>query len=107
MDRESKYFKEWESNQVFTYNKDQKLSNLKSAIKSDFKLVAEDSDSQYGDDESEQEEEEGEKEEQRKKTLPRGRGGASQWEELAEEERLRMVAILRKKMVTIAIQVHI
>ena len=102
----SKYFKDGKSNQVFTYNKYQKLSNLKSAIKSDLKLVAEDSDSLYGDDESEEEEEE-KKEEQRKKTLPRGRGGASQWEELAEEERLRSVAILRKTMVTIAIQVHI
>ena len=103
-DRRSKYFKDRESNQVFTYNKYQKLSNLKSSIKSDFELVAEDSASQYGDDENEEEEEE-KKEEQRKKTLPRGRGGAGQWEELAEEERLRMVAILRNRMVTTAIQV--
>ena len=103
--RLSKYFKDRESDQVFTYNKYQKLSNLKSAIKSDFMLVAEDSDSQYGDDENEEEEEE-EKEEQRQKTLPRGRGGASHWEELAEEERLRMVATMRKKMVAIAVKAH-
>ena len=106
-DRLSKYFKDRESNQVFTFNKCQKLSNLKSAIKSDFKLVVEDSDSQYGDDENEEEEDEEKKEEQRTKTLPRGRGGAGQWEKLAEQERLRMVAKLRNKMVTIAIQVHI
>ena len=101
-DQGSAYFKDWESNTVFTYNKDQQMFDLKSAIKSDFKLVAEDSDSQYRDDESEEEKEE----EQGKKTLPRGRGGAGQWEEMAEEERSRMVAIMRKKMVAIAVEVH-
>ena len=102
-DQESDYFKDWESNTVFTYNKDQLMSDLKSAIKRDLKLVAEDTDSQYGDDESEKEEEEGKKK-QRRKSLPRGRGGASQWEALAEEERLRMVATMRKKMVAIAVK---
>ena len=38
--------------------------------------------------------------------MPRGRGGASQWEELAEEEILRMVATMRKKMVAIAVKVQ-
>ena len=105
-DQGSDYFKDWESNTVFTHNKDQQMLDLKSAIKRDFKLVAEDTDSQYGDDESEKEEEEEAKKEQRRKYLPRGRGGASQWEELAEEERLRMVATMRRKMVAIAVKVH-
>ena len=82
--------------------------HLQSALKSDLKLMAEDSDNQYGDDESEEEEEKEKekKKKQRRKSLPRGRGGAGQWEELAERERLRMVAIMRKKMVAIAVQVH-
>ena len=104
-DQGSDYFKDWESNTVFTYNKDQQMSDLKSAIKRDLKLVAEDTDSQYGDDESEKEEEEGKKE-QKRKSLPRGRGGASQWEALTEVERLRMVATMRKKMVAIAVKVQ-
>ena len=102
-DQGSDYFKDWESNTVFTYNKDQQMSDLKSAIERDLKLVAEDTDSQYGDDESEKEEEEGKKE-QKRKSLPRGRGGASQWEALTEEERLRMVATMRRKMVAIAVK---
>ena len=102
-DQRSKYFKDWESNKVFKYNKDQKMLHLKSALKSDLKLMTDDSDNQYGDDESEELEKE--KKKRRRKSLPRGRGGAGQWEELAQEERLRMVAIMRKKMVAIAVQV--
>ena len=102
-DQRSKYFKDWESNKVFKYNKDQKMLDLKSALKSDLKLMTDDSDNQYGDDESEELEKE--KKKRRRKSLPRGRGGAGQWEELAQEERLRMVAIMRKKMVAIAVQV--
>ena len=102
-DQRSKYFKDWESNKVFKYNKDQKMLDLKSALESDLKLMTDDSDNQYGDDESEELEKE--KKKRRRKSLPRGRGGAGQWEELAQEERLRMVAIMRKKMVAIAVQV--
>ena len=98
-DRGSKYIKDWGSNKVFKYNKDQKALHLES----DLDLIADDSDYQYGDDESEEEKE---KKKQRRKFLPRGRGGASQWEQLAEEERLRNVAIMRENMVQIAAQVH-
>ena len=82
------------------------MSDLKSALRSDLKLMAEDSDNQYRDNEIEEEEEKEKKKKQRRKSLPRGRGGAGQWEQLAQEERLRMVAIMRKKMMAIAAQVH-
>ena len=103
-DRGSEYFKDWESNKVLNYNKDPVMLYL-GTNQSDLKLIVDDIDSQCGDHESEEEEEK--KKRQRGKILPGGRGGASQWEELAEEERSRMVAIMRKKMVTIAVEVHI
>ena len=99
-DVKSKYIKDWSSHKVF--NKYRIQGSLHQPILSD---LENDSGSQFGDDESENEK--NVTDESRKKILKRGRGGAApgEWQEMAEEERMRMVAIKRNKMVRIAQQV--
>ena len=99
-DVQSKYIKDWSSHKVF--NKSRIQNSLKQPILSE---LENDSGSQLGDDDSEYEE--NENDDSRKKTLKRGRGGAApgEWQEMAEEERMKMVAIKRNKMVRIAQQV--
>ena len=97
---QSKYIKDWCSHKVF--NKSRIQNSLQQPILSE---LENDSGSQLGDDDSEYEE--NENDESMKKTLKRGRGGAApgEWQEMAEEERMKMVAIKRNKMVRIAQQV--
>ena len=102
MDFESsdKYIKDWNSHKVL--NKYRIQNWLQQLTLSD---LENDSGSQFGDVDSEYEE--NENDETRKKTLKRGRGGAApcEWQQMAEEERMKMVAIKRNKMVRIAQQV--
>ena len=94
-DLQSKYIEAWSSHKVSNKSR---IQPILSDSEYDFE-------SQFGDDESEYKE--NGNYESRKKTLKRGRGGAApgEWQEMAEEERMKMVAIKRNKMVRIAQQV--
>ena len=94
-DLQSKYIEAWSSHKVSNKSR---IQPILSDSEYDFE-------SQFGDDESEYKE--NGNYESRKKTLKRGRGGAApgEWQEMAEEERMRMVAIKSNKMVRIAQQV--
>ena len=97
-DLKSKYIKDWSSHKVFNNYRIQ--NSLHQPVLCDLE-----NGSQFGDDDSEYEE--NGTDELRKMTLKRGRGGAApgEWQEMAEEERMKMVAIKRNKMVRIAQQV--
>ena len=99
-DLKSNYIKDVSSHKVLHKSRIQSLPQQ--PMLSD---LENDSGSQFGDDDSDYKE--NENDESRKKTLKRGRGGAApgEWQEMAEEERMRMVAIKRNKMVRIAQQV--